>query len=68
MTDRIPSTPETKKRLKDYVDGLGSGATYDDAINFALDYIQHGTEADSDYSAGRVQGVEFRNKKQHADD
>ena len=37
MTDRIPCTPDTKIRVRQFKKGLG--ITYDDAVNFLLDNL-----------------------------
>jgi hypothetical protein len=39
VTGRIPVTPATLERVRDFVAGLGNGATYDDALNYLMDRL-----------------------------
>lgn len=43
VTDRVPCTPETKVKLRDFSNGLG--LTYDEALNFMMREFMQGDEA-----------------------
>ena len=62
MTSRIPCTKETHRRLQGYATGLG--ATFDDTLNFLLDF-KIGDE--KSYPSGeddRADYLRWRSKKQ----
>lgn len=42
LSKRVPVTDETLKRLRDFADGLGT--TYDESINFLIDYASEQQE------------------------
>ena len=44
VTGRIPVTPATLERVRDFVNGLGNGATYDDALNYLMDTLGKGQQ------------------------
>jgi hypothetical protein len=44
VTDRIPCTPETKVKLRDFANGLG--LTYDEALNFMMHEFMQGETAE----------------------
>lgn len=48
-TERIPLTPDTRDRIKDFKHGFGG--RYDDALEYLLDLVVHPGE--SDYEAGK---------------
>lgn len=55
MTERVPVTPETHERLKEFVVGLKG--TFDDAINYTLDKL---IDAEHPLEAGKKIREEFQ--------